>query len=103
MSATHFVGDVGTVFRFTIQDQACAVVDLSTQTELKMFFKRPDGQSLERNAALFTDGTDGIITYTTVSGDLSLEGRWSVQGRVAIATGTFHTTVEHFEVRRNLT
>ena len=103
MNATHFVGDIGTVFRFTIQDQDCDIVNLVTQTELLVFFKRPDGQSLQRSAALVTDGTDGQISYTTVAGDLSLEGRWSVQARVAIATGTFHSTVEHFEVRRNLT
>ena len=101
--AQHFVGDIGTAFTLTVQDQDCAPVDLSTQTSLAVLFLRPDGVGFERAASVVNaPGTDGVLRYVTVAGDLSQEGRWSVQGRVVIDAGTFHTTAVHFEVRRTL-
>lgn len=104
MAATHFVDDVGTSFRFTLQDQDCDPVDLSTQTAMDVLFKRGDGVTFSRTAVIVNaPGTDGVLEYLTIAGDLSQPGRWSAQARVTIASGTFHSTVVHFEVRQNLT
>lgn len=70
---TVFVGDTGTEI---ILD--CGV-DISTATVRKIRAKRPDGHVKEWVASV--SGTTAV-SYTTVDGDLSLEGAWSLQAYV---------------------
>ena len=94
--------DIGTVFKVTIKDSASAV-DISTATTKQIIFKKPGGGKLEKTASFFTDGTDGVITYTTISGDLSEEGMWKLQGYIVLSGGnTFYTDISTFKVYRNL-
>tara|TARA_Y100000296_G_scaffold84177_1_gene116858 strand:- start:5323 stop:5634 length:312 start_codon:yes stop_codon:yes gene_type:complete len=94
--------DIGTVFKVTIKDSASAV-DISTATTKQIIFKKPGGGKLTKDAPFFTDGSDGIITYTTVSGDLSEEGMWKLQGYIVLSGGnTFYTDIYTFKVYRNL-
>ena len=91
--------DIGTVFKVTIKDGSSAV-DISTSTTKQLIFKKPSGQKLEANASYYSDG---IITYTTVDGDLNEEGMWKIQGKIILSGGnTFNTDLTSFKVHRNL-
>ena len=96
------VGDIGTQFKVTIKDGTSAV-DISSATSTKqIILKKPDGTKLTNAATFFSDGTDGIMYYKTVDGDLDVPGVWKLQGKVVITAGTFSTDVYSFKVHRNL-
>ena len=91
------VGDAGAQFRLTIQNGE-ETADVSTVEKKTLTFTRPDGKKLERDARFYTDGTDGIIAYTTVKGDLDTEGDWSVQAFVDFGNSQFDSEVHSFVV-----
>lgn len=87
MSAYRIVGgDAGTRIIFTVREwpigtppvrgQLAPVVDLSTATNLRLILIPPSGvlsQGVTPQTVvvtLYTDGTDGSLTYTTVAGDI---------------------------------
>ena len=95
------MSDIGTKFKITVLDGS-STVDVSSASTKQLIFKKPGGTKLTKTASFFTDGTDGIITYDTVSGDLDEDGMWKVQGYVVITGGSFHTDIDRFKVHRNL-
>lgn len=103
MSAEIHLGDVGTVFTATILDENGAAVDVSSASELTLVYNKPDGTAIERTAVLVNDGTDGMISYTTIALDIDQVGTWRVQGYVAIGTSEFYSDVHVFRVYPNLT
>ncbi len=95
------LNDVGTKFLVTIQDGG-TVVDVSSASALKILFQKPDGTTNEEKAAsLEGAGTDGQIKYVTVSGDMDTVGKWSIQGKVTIGTGTWYSEKASFFVHAN--
>ncbi len=82
-------------------DSALTVSGASTK-QLKLL--SPNASSPTTVTADFkTDGSDGILKYTTTSGTLNVVGTWRVQGYVVLATGfTGHTAVGTFDVNDNL-
>lgn len=98
-----FVGDIGTVFKFTIKDENGDIVDISSASLLQVTFKKPlNAGNLVKSAILFTDGTDGICKYTTVAGDIDTDGEWRVQVYVIVGTQSLHSTIQTFMVKANL-
>lgn len=93
--------DIGTVFTATIKDGA-NVVNVSTATTRQLLFKTPAGTLLTKTAALVTDGSDGKVKYTTVTGDLTPAGEWQVQGYVVSASGSWKSDIYKFTVHPNL-
>lgn len=93
--------DIGTEFRVTIKDNDVAV-DISSATVLNIIFKKPDGTELVVNADLYTDGTDGIIYYRVVSGDLDQSGVFKIQAYVEISGGAYYSSISSFKVYCNL-
>ena len=61
--------DIGTVFEVTVKDNGI-VVDVSSVSVKQIKFLKPDGTIDTQTAAFKTNGTDGIIIYTAISGDL---------------------------------
>lgn len=103
--AVHQVGNVGSVFIFTVLDQADVAVDLSVATVLEARFKpTPGGVTFVRTGVLTGDGTDGKFEYVTIAGDLSTAGDcWQRQGRVVVTgLGEFYTFTREFAVKANL-
>jgi hypothetical protein len=97
------VGDVGTVITVTIyEDDGTTAIDVSTASTKTIYFKKPDGTKLAATASFTTDGTDGKIYYTTVTGDISVAGTYQVQGYVIIGTAKYYSTVGTFTVRKNI-
>ena len=101
ITAVH-VGDIGTVFELTIYDGS-SVVDISSATTKQITLQTPTGTSTTYTAVFSGTGTDGKIKYTTTTAlILSVAGMWKIQGVVVMPAGTWHTSVETFQVHPNL-
>lgn len=86
------VGDVGTglvvqIVEWDEETQTWVAVDISDATALTIYLTRPSGTTLTKTAALDSDGTDGMLRYDTISGDLSAAGTWRIQGYAAGVDG----------------
>ena len=94
------VGDISTLFVFTIQDDT-TVVDVSSATSTKnLLFVKPSGGTLTGGASFSTDGTNGQIEYASVSGDLAEVGAWEVRASIVITGWTGKTDIKTFTVHR---
>jgi hypothetical protein len=96
------LGDKGTVFRVTVQDQDGTPVDLSVASAREFIFRKPDGVIVKKTGTNTGTGADGKMQYITVANDLDQTGTWRVQGRVAIGAGEWHTDQYRFIVHPNL-
>lgn len=100
------LNDIGTILTVTITDDAGDPVDISGAEpgDISFIFLKPDNTKLTKTATFSTDGTDGVVRYTTVDGDLDVAGLWHIQGFVNISDGdvVFHSDVDAFEVAANL-
>jgi len=91
-----FIGDIGTNIKLTVQEDGVAV-DVSTATTKEYIFKDPDGVVTSVTAVFDSDGTDGILSYVTLSSNLNVAGIWEVQAKVVMG-GTFYSTAASFKV-----
>ncbi|MCP4493211.1 MAG: hypothetical protein GY820_38805 [Gammaproteobacteria bacterium] len=94
------IGDTQT-FVCTITDGTNAI-DISGATTKEMWFEKADGSVVEQTATFTTDGTDGKMQYTCAITDLDIAGTWKMQGYVVLAASTWHSNVQEFEVKANL-
>ena len=101
MSNEVHVNDIGTEFRIQIMDDG-SIVDLSGAYVLNIIFKKPSGVSITVTADLYTDGTDGIMYYNAVAGDLDEAGIYKIQGYVEIGAGAFYSSIGSFKVHCNI-
>jgi hypothetical protein len=96
------VGDIGTVIRLTVTDSGIPV-NLSSATSKRILLKGPDGISVAYNAVFTTDGSDGVIEYTTSTvHDLRVAGAWEAGAKVSVSGGTWNTDPFSFTVKDNL-
>lgn len=96
------VDDSGAQFRLTIK-RGDETADVSAVLARSMTFTRPDGSTFQRDAKFHTDGSDGVICYTTVAGDLDSAGEWSVQAQVDLGDSDFRSEVHCFAVHEAAT
>jgi hypothetical protein len=96
------VGDIGTVFRVEVKNASGAVVDISSATSKTISFQKPDGTDVTQTASFTTDGTDGLLQYATLAGDLDQTKLWSYQAKVVLAAGEWNSSVIHFDVFPNV-
>lgn len=94
--------DIGTLFVITVKDEAGAVVNISTATVTEIIFKLPGGTILTKTGAFATDGSDGVLHYTTIVGDLSTVGNWGMQAHVTMPAGEWHSDETSFRVWENI-
>jgi hypothetical protein len=109
MSADLHVGDVDTNFIAIVKDQDAGYINISAATVRKLIFRKPNGTVVEKVATQLSSysGTNAAVTaavaasaamrYTTLAGDLDVEGEWLIQGYVEVGAGKWHT-----DVRREL-
>ena len=104
--------DIGTEFIVIInkcEDGVESPLDISSATLLQVIIKRSDDTTVT-GAASFTsvasggtaDGSDGKISYFTVTGDLTPTGTYKIQGIVTTPVGKWSSEVDHFKVKDNL-
>lgn len=91
------VGDEGTIFRSTLQEDGAAV-NVSTATLKRISFKKPDGSIVQKVAVFTTDGSDGQIEYVAITGDLDLVGVWTMWGYVEMPVGKWTACADTFRV-----
>lgn len=103
MPSQIHLGDVGTDFNITILNKSGQAVDISSVSGPILFkFKKPDGTQIERVGSLAGDGTDGIVTYRTVSGDIDLYGNWKLQVFLEACSKELSSKILKFTVFNNL-
>jgi hypothetical protein len=121
MSAYRIIGgDTGTQLIFTVREwpigtppvpnSLAPIVNLATATNLKLILIPPTpalSQGLTQNivtATLYTDGTDGNLTYTTVAGDIpalpwgSPSQQWQVRAQYTLAGWSGKSEPDYFWV-----
>ncbi len=102
MSANEIhLNDIGTIFEVTVMDGA-AVVDVSTATTKEFIFRKPDLSTVTKAAAFSTNGVDGKLKYTFLSGDLDQTGVWFLQAHIVLPTGAWRSDQLSFSVFPNL-
>ena len=95
-------GDIGTVFEVTVKDDETAV-DISEVAIKQLKFVKPGGTVVAQTAVFKTDGTDGILTYTTIADDLDAAGAWKVQAYIEWSAGwKGHSDILEFDVHDNV-
>jgi len=96
------VGDIGTDIIVSVYDYD-VLMDISAATSMTIILQPPGGAAKkEKTAAFYTDGTDGKMKYTTVTGDIDASGVWKIQAKVITPTAQLSTTVEELIVLKNL-
>lgn len=95
------VGDVGVAFKVTIEDCG-SIVDVSAASTKEILLYKPDGSVLTKTASFFTNGTDGIIQYATVVGDINMAGFWRIEAHVILGASEYYSEIERFRVYNHL-
>ena len=102
MAAHVRVGDVGTVITVAVQDEDEEVLDISDATALTLYLRKPNRTYLTKTPTLYTDGTDGMVTYTSISGDWSVSGTWGVEVKVTFGTTVYNSSIGTFAVKETV-
>lgn len=88
------VGDFGVIDTITFLDENSVPIDISVATTKQIIYTKPDGvTTITKTAAFVTDGTDGQISFTTVTGMFDVAGDWTAYGQVS-GGGIEYTTVK---------
>ena len=95
------LNDVGTLLRVIIQENN-SVKNLAGITSSQIVLRKPSGSTLTKSSVFGSNGSDGIITYTTESGDIDEIGIWRIQGVITSGSAVFYSEVEEFTVNRNI-
>lgn len=95
---TITLNDLGTSLQITVTEDDVAV-DISAATGRAIILKKPDGTTSEKTATLLTDGTDGIVAYSTVTGDIDQLGIWDYRAKITFsATQVYYSIAKQFTV-----
>jgi hypothetical protein len=101
MSLNNIVtGDYGQTIQLTVLDtDTDTAADISAYaTSQRMVFKDPAGEETSKVVAFYTDGSDGIVQYTLVEGDIIQAGLWKVRVCLTSATALLTSTWLSFVV-----
>jgi len=96
------LGDIGTAFEIGLTEDGnqFSIADALTVKQIK--FKKPDGTTVTKAASFTSDGSDGLLRYVTVDGDLDMTGAWQMQAYVEKLSWQGHSEIHYFHVHRNL-
>lgn len=104
------VGDIGTAMKIkviecddSVDPPTSSIVDLSTATEMRIIFIKPDKIPVVKTAVFTTDGTDGYMEYINIGGDVDQAGTWKKQGWFRMPSGEWYTSYESYKVKEPLT
>jgi len=102
MSCDTHIGNIGTDFQVTITDCNGTAIDISDADTMNIIFKKPSGATLTKTAIFVTDGSDGVVRYLTVDGDIDEIGTWKIQASIITPAGQWTSNYKSFKVHRNL-
>ena len=87
MATTIRYNDKGWTHTITVQENAVPV-NVSTMTLANAWrLVPPSGPARLRTPAFVTDGSDGKLKYTAITGDFDQVGQWQVQVSVILPGG----------------
>ena len=95
------MNDIGTIFQLEVQEDSVAV-DVSAAISITIYLRPPSLATKTVVGVFVTDGTDGLIKYTTVADDLDEVGPWDIQGKVELPAWHGYTSSVAFVVNPNL-
>jgi len=91
------VGDIGTIIYINIVEGGEAL-DISSATTKTIRFQKKDKTTMDKDGEFKTDGTDGILQYTTLTGDIDQKGRWLAQAYLEMPTWKGYSAKVEFQV-----
>ena len=94
-----YVGDVGTKFIITVNDNDGTAADISAASSISFIFSDPSGNETTKSASFVTDGSDGKVEYQFVGTSLfTVAGCWVLQVLVQFSASKFSSTYVRFSV-----
>jgi hypothetical protein len=93
---------IGIPIVYEVQDKDGNPRDISSFTTHELVFQKPNKTVVVKPAVFFTDGTDGLLVYITVDGDLIPAGSFQVQAHLKNVTLEEYTGVDLFHCAKNL-
>jgi len=97
------VGSFGQTITLIVVDEDGVVQDVSGYTDITVISRSPyDLKTVTSSGSYTSDGTDGSITYSYVSGDIDRSGDWKVQAEFSTASETFKTRPTTMDVGMGL-
>jgi BppU N-terminal domain len=101
MAGTLRQYDIGSVIRVMVRENG-SVFNASAATTKTLKLQKPSGEVAEVAAIFQTDGSNGVLQYTTIANDLDETGPWTGQLFLAFPSGSWHTEPFNFNVGSNL-
>jgi hypothetical protein len=102
MTLTGIVnGNYGQTIQLTIKDiDTDTAADVSAySTAQKVQLKDPSGNTADHAGAAFnSDGSDGLLDYTTASGDIDEAGTWAIRTHITSASAVLISQWLEFDV-----
>lgn len=92
------LNDIGLAIRLRVKDNDGVVVDLSSATVKKYYIKKPDRTETSVTTSLYTDGTDGILSYATVLGDLDQVGIYEIEAYLEFGSNKYTSSTARIMV-----
>lgn len=78
------------------------ILDISDATVKNIVIEKPGSTVMTKTATFSTDGTDGLIYYRTVAGDLNEAGTYQLQAYIEMPDFSGYSTIQTFAVTANL-
>jgi hypothetical protein len=97
----QYVGNYGYPIRLTCTEDGAAA-NVSAFGTVQYLFRDPAGAVTVGTAAFYTDGSDGVLTYTVGSALLTSAGDWQVQAKLTKSGETVYSERLDFSVGRVL-
>jgi hypothetical protein len=91
------LGDIGSVITATIEENGVAI-DVSSATTKLIYFLKPFGGRITKEASFDTTGTDGKVKYAIIDGICNQAGYWQAKFHIKTASGQWTTDPIYFLV-----
>lgn len=95
------VGAINLLIELEIREDY-APLDISLATVKNILIEKPDDTVLTVSGSFVGTGTDGLIYYRTLAGDLNLAGIYNVQAYLVMPDFVGYSTPVSFTVYANL-
>ena len=92
---------IGVAITVTLQEDGVAL-NISNATTKNFVIEKPSGTVVTKTASFVTNGTDGKLRYSTISGDLNESGRYRLQVDLEASPYDGLTDIGSFFVEDNI-
>jgi len=93
---------IGAYIRYQVLDEQDQPKDISGANTKELILRKPNGSVLTTPAGFMTNGSDGILQYITVDGDLIPPGVYQIQAHLIMPGFNGKTEIRLFDVLKNV-